>query len=205
VGGVLTDAGLYAADIVFDGSGNVVGLAAQPAAPLVSGSTITVNNGQLRPSIAEHDWSPDGTNVVFATTSDTPALRKLYIANPALGGAPVPLATSRPASDPSWSPNGAKIAFQASEFGGDLYTISINGSGEKQIAKTHSGQQNGFFPPHWSQDGQYIIYGTWGSVLGDARADILRVKADGSGKLNLTADIDTRQLSSGGASAIGWR
>ncbi len=205
VGTTATTAGIHAADILFDGAGNVLGLATQPTNPLVAGSVVTVSN-LVRPSINDHDWSPDNVKLAFTTTSDSASLRRLHVADTS---APVVtiqvLATSRPAKAPSWSPAAAKIAFQAAEFGGGIWSINATGTGEQLLVRTRSGTINGLLPPHWSQNGQHIVYGTWGNILGDDREDVYRAKADGAGKTNLTAELDTRALSGNPARPVEWR
>jgi len=204
VGTSLTAPGIYASQILFDGSGNVVGLASQPMSALVPGSLVS-QNSTLRPDISAHDWSPDNIRLVYSTISDTASLRRLYIANTLTSGSPLYLPTSRPAGSPSWSPAGTKILFQAAEFSGEIYSISADGTGEKRLIRTHSGMINGLFEPHWSQNGQHILYGTWGSILGDERQDTYRAKADGSGRTNLTSSLDTRSLSGSPARPVEWR
>jgi hypothetical protein len=205
VGTTATTAGIYAADILFDGAGNVVGLAAQPASPLVPGAVVTVNN-LVRPSINDHDWSPDNIRLAFTTTSDVASQRRLHVANTSVPVATVTvLPTSRTARAPSWSPAAAKIAFQTADYPSGIWTISSTGTGEKLVVRTHSGMSNGLYPPHWSQNGQHIVYGTVGNILGDDREDVYRVKEDGAGKANLTAELDTRSLSGSYARPVEWR
>lgn len=133
-------------------------------------------------------WSPDGTKIAF--TGDTirspyPLYRyNVYTMN-ASGGAVTQLTNCIESTGtwqsvcaaPSWSPNGAIIAFQDHDFQGDniggagIYAMNSDGSGITPIYRS-SATINEF--PHWSTDGQRIIFlsnqsGNWGiwSMTGD--------------------------------------
>ncbi len=95
------------------------------------------------------DVSPDGTQIVFDMLGD------LYLL-PIEGGTATRI-TSGPAFDmqPTFSPDGSRIAFTSDRGGGDnIWTIAPDGSEAKQITKEDFRLVNG---PAWTPDGQYLL------------------------------------------------
>ena len=106
------------------------------------------------------------------------------------GDAPIrPTATSATTRTPSWSPDGAKIAWGRNTFdpevcvcflGSSVYVMNANGSGQTSII---SGQE-----PAWSPDGQKIVFRdritTWDECppAGFAQCRISVINPDGSGR-----------------------
>jgi WD40 repeat protein len=104
-------------------------------------------------------WSPDDTQIAFHDFS--PAHQDAMYVVSAKGGTPRRLipGDTRPEEDPSWSPDGRKVAFAAygTNSAGptarpsvqilDLDTLEISTLPERL---------GGFWSPHWSPDGRYI-------------------------------------------------
>lgn len=202
VSGTLTTGGIYAAAVLFDGSGNVAGLAAQPVDPFVPAQIVNDQNEGLRPDIRSHDWSPDGTKVLFdSMVADDGSPRRLFIANASTGQTTI-LATSTSAAWPVWSPDNTKIAYQKWVFGGGIFTINVDGTNERTIVSRTP--KASFLVPKWSPAGSHLIYDSfdYDAALGNGREDIYRAKADGSQKTNLTRDLDT---AASGARSVSWR
>ena len=100
-------------------------------------------------------WSPDGTQLVFASDSDGDY--DLYVM-PADGGSPSPL-TNNEAEDryPAWSPDGAWIAYASDATGpGTLEVWRMDPEGQQ--VKQLTDNQNSSLAPAWSPDSQSIVF-----------------------------------------------
>jgi TolB protein len=76
---------------------------------------------------------------------------------------------------PKWSPDGAKLVFEAVE--GGIFSIGVDGSGPTEIASDGHG-------PMWSPDGTRIVF--FAEV--DGNVDVYVVDADGSNRSRVTSD-----------------
>jgi Tol biopolymer transport system component len=134
----------------------------------------------------EPQVSPDGSTVVFARFKD---LRHSAIFTvPSAGGQPKRLTPFRlNSSDPDWSPNGQKIAFDSGDSGlpgakGDIYVMRANGSGRTRLTDQPRFHQHGPFNlannPVWSPSGTKILY----THFLEKRTELILMKANGSGK-----------------------
>ncbi len=123
-------------------------------------------------------WSPDGSRIAFASTRDGAHL-DIWTMN--ADGSGLALLTPGPettglgqsGSEPSWSPDGARIAYVS---GGDLWVMNADGTGKANLTSAVSDVGT---MPAWSPDGARIAY------VRDA--DVWVMNADGSGKTPLTA------------------
>ena len=197
--GLPVDAGVYVAEVAYDvTSGDVIGLLAQPSDPMVPTAFVEDFSEVWRPLVRTHDWSPDQTAIVYDTVD-----WDLFTADTSTGDS-FPLVVGTVSDGwPVWSPDGSKIAFQTGAGSPSNATINPDGSGFKKIIRRTG--QKGAGIPAWSPTGEHLIYRWNGSILGDDRADVYRASASGSGKTNLTADIDTRWLSGTPTTPIAWR
>lgn len=94
-------------------------------------------------------------------------------------------------SDPSWSPDGRKLAFTSTkdETRSELYIADPDGS--KVVRPTHEKGGSGSEKPVWSPDGKRIAFDRWSNKL----PNIYIVGVDGS---------DVKKISSGGGIYPTW-
>lgn len=125
-------------------------------------------------------WSPDGSQIVFASERDGAA--EIYVMN-AYGDGQKRL-THNNVDDvyPEWSPDGTKIVF-ASRQDGDLeiWTMKPDGSGATQLTFNTANDSH----PSWSPNGKYIAFV---SDRDGVLTEIYRMNADGSAQTRLTHD-----------------
>ena len=117
--------------------------------------------------------SPDGTRVAYATLRHSEVEGRFDIVTAALDGTEREQLTrdSRTEREPSWSPDGARIAFLRP---GALHTMAADGSDVRNLAvKLGAGLE----PPAWSPDGTRLAF------RGHTTYALYVVGADGS---NLT-------------------
>ncbi len=185
--------GLYAAELLFDGSGNPMMPAESPFF-LVSAGVFYESGTPWTDIYGGWDFSPDLSQVVTdrhvnleirIITVASGISRTLYSGNSAL---------------PTWSPDGSKIAFWLSSSAlvyGAIGTIFPDGGGYKTNVKALAGTS--VSGPDWSPDSASLLYskdtsGGWNFIY-----DVYRVGANGGSQVNLTSDL------SDSATAINWR
>jgi hypothetical protein len=98
------------------------------------------------------DWSGRG-EIAFGRylhAECLPMCEDIFITRP---GGPTRRLTYRGGSNPSWSPNGTKVAFARRSRGQiNIYTVRRNGRGLRQVTR------RGGYGPAWSPDGRWIAF-----------------------------------------------
>ena len=95
-------------------------------------------------------WSPDGSEIVFVSTDVTGYLLKAVNLQTRKVRVLLPNDEPKTVWDPTWSPDGALIAFHWYKKG--IYTIRKSGRGLKLLVRNAS-------RPAWSPSGDELIYG----------------------------------------------
>jgi hypothetical protein len=183
--GKVQEAGIYLAQVAFDSeTGDVSGIEGAVSLLLPTGTFID-QNGDVRPDIRGHDWSPDGAAIVYDTTDD-----ELFVEDLDTGQSL--LLTTERASDPAWCPDGSRIAFNLIPPNGglsDIATIRPDSGDLTTIIRSRGGGNfRGVSQARWSPTGAHLIYSSYGGI--DDPVDIYRATASGGSKTNLTGDTD---------------
>ena len=128
-------------------------------------------------------WSPDGRQIVFASSADTYAPTDLYVID--MDGRNLRRLTDFPGGEfsPAWSPDGRRIAFVSYRLNNlDISVMDADGSHVRQLTDSPLIDDS----PAWSPDGRQIAfhstrYGVDGSVVDT----IYVMDADGSNERRL--------------------
>src|SRR4051812_28136333 len=115
-------------------------------------------------------FSPTRDLIVF-TRVPASGPRRLFLVKPN-GVAVHALANTLKGGAPSWSPDGARIAYSASD--GGIYTIAPNGSGRVQLSHGPTDAT-----PDWSPDSTKLVFSRQGQIW--------RMNADGTHLKKLTS------------------
>ena len=78
-----------------------------------------------------------------------------------------------PASSPSWSPDGRKIAFVSAQGGSEIFVMDADGSNQAQLTKNSTQDSR----PRWSPDGRSIVF--------TSDAWVSMINAEGTGERRL--------------------
>jgi Tol biopolymer transport system component len=130
-------------------------------------------------------WSPDGTRIAFTSFRD--GNPEVYVAN-ADGSDPRRLTSKRAAdTDPTWSPDGRRIAFTSARTGREqVFVMDADGANQRRLVVDRWSDQR----PAWSRDGGRLVFTSFRNrdpnLLGIGNAEVVVVRADGTGARNLT-------------------
>jgi Tol biopolymer transport system component len=157
---------------------------------------------------SEPAWSPDGRQIAFVRGFDPSANGianfttcgfEIYVINSdGTSSTPTNLTEGAGGTDPSWSPDGALIAFATSRDGNfEIYTLNVGSHKVERLTQTEANEAE----PTWSPDGTQILYargyvtdsfncGFAHTGLGlpefQSGSDIYRMSADGQSQTRVT-------------------
>lgn len=125
------------------------------------------------------DFSPDGSQVVFAGELDVESL-DIYVMN--LDGSGLRRLTSHPRDDgsPSWSADGSTIFFRSNrDLNEEIYSVGVDGSGLTRLTNSAEPEDD----PESSPDGSLVLYT---SRMNSNAINIFTMKPDGTDITQLT-------------------
>ena len=132
-------------------------------------------------------WSPDGKRIAYSRYNDPSVYGHLYydlFVYDLEAEEEIRITHGRRAYNPSFSPDGARIAFVYAVDGTiNLGTVAADGSDFRDLTGFENGEQ--VFNPTWSPDGAWLVFGYAPRV----QRGIARVRPDGSGFEPLIADL----------------
>jgi len=104
-------------------------------------------------------------------------------------------------TDPAWSPDGTRIAFQADRNGtaNDIWVMNADGSGQTRLTTGPTNETDAA----WSADGTRIVF----AGIGDATPKLVVMNANGSAQTPLTGNdnINSAPAFSPDGGRIAWR
>ena len=122
-----------------------------------------------------------GDNGRIAFLREDPPPRGIYTSNE-LGTNVTQVVPYADADNPSWSPDGSKLAFS---HAGDIYTINPDGSGETLLLDWNHIVAG----ITWSPDGTRLAAALGNCNDGECRSDIYTLNTDGTQVVDLTPDL----------------
>jgi hypothetical protein len=146
------------------------------------GSLLTLNDDSVED--ASPSWAPTGAELVVS--SEGPGGQQDLFRLAADGSGAKINVTNSPGLDetnPSWSADGSKIAFERLPAPGDtrrdIFTINPDGTGLQNVTGSPNADDR---EPNWSPDSTQIAYASHQN----GNYDIYTIGADGTGDLNIT-------------------
>ncbi|MDQ0141656.1 Tol-Pal system beta propeller repeat protein TolB [Cupriavidus necator] len=160
----------------------------------LGGLAFTVTQSQLRVTghkIADYIYEKLlGERGVFATrlsyVSKVGGRYQLLISDSDGQNAQVALTSNEPIISPSWSPDGARVAYVSFEAKKPVVYVHDLASGKRTLVSNQKGNNSA---PSWSPDGRHLAL----ALSRDGNTQVYQVNADGSGirRLSRSSAIDT--------------
>ncbi len=126
--------------------------------------------------------SPDGSKIVFVIDYPWPSGADLFIIN-SNGSDVKRLTYNQSAEDPTFSPDGKKIAFVNNDGDKEIYTMNLDGSNIQKLTDNTTTDRH----PSFSPDGSKIVFLRIIGIINDVHV----MNSDGSGVKRLTFSTST--------------
>lgn len=190
-GGRVAEGGVYTMEIGFDDQGNAAGsdkIAAHLAVsrPLRSAPGPDAWSRAAVPDVDSFDWAPDGSSLALTSLRG-----ELLMVRRSTGE--TRQLTARPASDPSWSPDGSMLAFKIRKAFGGIAVLSVIDSRAEVLVGDARCEPFVVAAPFWSPSGDSVVFGYVDARQNapelPAQMDVMLAALNTGRCANLTADV----------------
>lgn len=151
------------------------------AARVLGGCVALACGGAVSAAVESPTTQPASDAGRIAFSAGGPTQSDVYVVQP--DGSGLRRLTSSPASefDPSWSPDGRKLAYrrETRRTAPDIFVMNANGSGKRNLT---AGRSEGI-SPSWSPNGRTIAFG---SIRGGSFTYLWTMRRDGSHQRRLS-------------------
>jgi Tol biopolymer transport system component len=131
-----------------------------------------------RPPASEVAWSPDARRLAYSHTNPAAGIYEIYMADLSSGRQ---RRVARGLVEPSWSPDGARIAAKGGAY---VYVLNPDGGRPIRVGRDDY-DETPKHPPVWSPDGRRLLV---------ANGEVYAVWANGRGRIRVTRESSRFRL-----------